>query len=439
MSIRAIQLSKTWRDPVDFKRYQFSEANVRDDIQYLFDELAGAINGVVDDIKDAGASEIGFTDKSLGANVEEAISNIMSSLPGTVQRITYFNGTFFITHTDRTIETIDTNIERLFIGIDYDPETQSLQITREDGSTVDVSLSDFITEYEFEDTETVTFSVDHHKVSAQVSAQYLADLSADVRAAQTAAASAAAAQAAAEQAVSDAAAAGGSAESAVAAAQGYAGSAQTSANSAANAASAASGHAQTANDNALLSKSYAVGGTGVRTGENTDNAKYYKEQAAQLIAQAGAGDMAKSVYDPDNVGAPVAFKSDLTSLATTNNTTLTGVPKAPTAPAGTSTVQIATTEFVSTAVSNAVGAIVIPPGTTSLVVTLDSSSWVNDSQTAVALGVDQNSNVVVAPDAASAKAYAAAGILCTAQGQDTLTFTCDSVPTATLTVNVLIV
>ena len=39
---------------------------------------------------------------------------------------------------------------------------------------------------------------------------------------------------------------------------------------------------------ATLSKSYAVGGTGSRTGENTDNAKYYAQQAATSAAQANA-------------------------------------------------------------------------------------------------------------------------------------------------------
>lgn len=53
----------------------------------------------------------------------------------------------------------------------------------------------------------------------------------------------------------------------------------TSANNAANSATNAS-------NNATLSRSYAVGGTGTRTGENTDNAKYYKEQAASSATNA---------------------------------------------------------------------------------------------------------------------------------------------------------
>ena len=41
-----------------------------------------------------------------------------------------------------------------------------------------------------------------------------------------------------------------------------------------------------AEGNALLSRSYAVGGTGTREVEDTDNARYYKEQAALKAAQA---------------------------------------------------------------------------------------------------------------------------------------------------------
>lgn len=55
--------------------------------------------------------------------------------------------------------------------------------------------------------------------------------------------------------------------------------AQSSANAAAESADTAGAKATEATNQALLSKSYAVGGTGARTGEETDNAKYYCEQA----------------------------------------------------------------------------------------------------------------------------------------------------------------
>lgn len=73
------------------------------------------------------------------------------------------------------------------------------------------------------------------------------------------------------------------AQSAAETARSGAETAQTAAQSSANAAEASANTAETkateATNQALLSKSYAVGGTGARTGEETDNAKYYCEQA----------------------------------------------------------------------------------------------------------------------------------------------------------------
>lgn len=56
----------------------------------------------------------------------------------------------------------------------------------------------------------------------------------------------------------------------------------------ANASASASSAASSANDSstyATQSKSYAVGGTGTRTGEDTDNAKYYNEQAQKALSE----------------------------------------------------------------------------------------------------------------------------------------------------------
>ena len=48
-------------------------------------------------------------------------------------------------------------------------------------------------------------------------------------------------------------------------------------------AQSASASSASASDSADLSQSYAVGGTGTRDGENTDNAKYYSEQAGAVV------------------------------------------------------------------------------------------------------------------------------------------------------------
>lgn len=48
-------------------------------------------------------------------------------------------------------------------------------------------------------------------------------------------------------------------------------------------AQSAAASSTSASDSADLSQSYAVGGTGTRDGENTDNAKYYSEQASEVV------------------------------------------------------------------------------------------------------------------------------------------------------------
>ena len=61
-----------------------------------------------------------------------------------------------------------------------------------------------------------------------------------------------------------------------------------SATNAANSATSASNSATTATQKATLAESWAVGGTGTRTGENTDNAKYYATQASTSATNAAS-------------------------------------------------------------------------------------------------------------------------------------------------------
>lgn len=71
----------------------------------------------------------------------------------------------------------------------------------------------------------------------------------------------------------------------------------------------ASAYAQSANAKSVLAESYAIGGTGTREGEDTDNAKYYMEQAKQQTGgiptkvselKNDAGYIKKSVSDLEN-------------------------------------------------------------------------------------------------------------------------------------------
>lgn len=80
------------------------------------------------------------------------------------------------------------------------------------------------------------------------------------------------------------------------------------------------------------------------------------------------------------------------------------------------------------------------PGATtpSTMPTLLAANWSSNTQTVSVQGVTASNNVIVSPAPASAADYASAGIVCTAQGSGTLTFTCTSVPTNDITVNVAI-
>ena len=77
------------------------------------------------------------------------------------------------------------------------------------------------------------------------------------------------------------------------------------------------------------------------------------------------------------------------------------------------------------------------PSVTSLTVSLVVADWSSSTQTVTATGVTANSSVVVSPDPTSLDDYVAAGIVCTAQAANSLTFTCDTTPTSAITVNVL--
>lgn len=146
--------------------------------------------------------------------------------------ITYFNGSFDI---------IDTLLEKIAVNFGYDATTQKLSITLDDGTVEYIDLAALITQYEFLDSDTIAFQVQPDgKIKAVIKKgsiteeylqpNYLADIRVEVA------------------------------------------KAQQSASQAAESASNASG-------SATLSRSWAVGGTGTRTGEDTDNSKYYSEQS----------------------------------------------------------------------------------------------------------------------------------------------------------------
>lgn len=222
-----------------------------------------------------------------------------------VEAVTYSaaNGVFTITHKDGSAETIDTALEKVPASMALVEEGNSvyLVITNQDGSKTQTDVSDLLNEYVFQSGATISFSTTKQSdgstlVTAELKAGSITDAMLDsaliseleakkeaaaasaIQAAGSATAAAASATAAAQDALSadtDAAAASAAAANASGSASAAAGSKNAAADSATEAAAAAT-----------AATSWAVGGTGTRAGEDTNNAKYWAEQASQA---AGGG------------------------------------------------------------------------------------------------------------------------------------------------------
>lgn len=233
-----------------------------------------------------------------------------------VADVTFEESTGIITITKKNGSkiTIDTQMEKIAINFVYNPTTQQIILTLIDGTKQYIDLSALITQYEFLDSDTVAFYIDKDgKVSAIVKEgsieekhlepNYLAKIKVEVakaessqqaaaksetnaKASETAAAKSATA---AEASESNAKVSETSASESSATATEKASSASQSADTAAEKADIATqkaaeiiGKAESAEESATKAQSYAVGGTGSREGEDSDNAKYYYQQAKDI-------------------------------------------------------------------------------------------------------------------------------------------------------------
>jgi hypothetical protein len=254
-----------------------------------------------------------------------------------VADVTFEESTGIITITKKNGSkvTIDTQMEKIAINFDYNPTTQQIILTLIDGTKQYIDLASLITQYEFLDSDTVAFYIDKDgKVSAIVKEgsieekhlepNYLAKIKVEVaksessqqaaamseinakasenaaKASETAAKTSetnakasetAAAKSATAAAISEtnAKASETSASQSAATATSEAASASQSASTAIDKATIATqkateiiGKAESAADSATKAQSYAVGGTGSREGEDSDNAKYYYQQAKDV-------------------------------------------------------------------------------------------------------------------------------------------------------------
>ena len=275
---------------------------IRESVKSLFNSVIDTLEGV------GGASAVGTAPITgvTGEDVQTALGSLKllldtkSAAADTDLHIksVSFNaatGVFTFTREDGSYIAVDTALEKVATNWQYDAETQSLVLTLADGSTQSVPLSAFITETEFTDSSQIAFSVSNHQVTATVKSGSITD---------TMLASALVTQL--QGYVS-------SASSSASAALSYRDTASQKASAAASSAASAALDEATCSAAATSARSYAVGGTGTRTGENTDNAKYYCEQAEAAASGAigvssfngrgGAVTPQAGDYGPSQVGA----------------------------------------------------------------------------------------------------------------------------------------
>ena len=72
-----------------------------------------------------------------------------------------------------------------------------------------------------------------------------------------------------------------------------------------------------ASNSAILSKSWAIGGTGSRTDEDTDNSKYYSEQSkfyAKQAEQSASKDYQQVLQELENIKSSVATDADIDAM-----------------------------------------------------------------------------------------------------------------------------
>ena len=182
-------------------------------------------------------------DRIITLDTVKADVNVVNGMVSDVS-LNESNGVITITYKNGSTKTYDTNLEKIATSFTYDYSTQRLVLTLSDGSKQYVDMSKLITQYEFKDSTTIAFSVDSTgKISASIKNGSITDAMLET---------------------------------------GYLANITAQATKAESMANSATTSSNSAYDNAKLSQSYAIGGAGVRDGEDTDNAKYYCEHANAL-------------------------------------------------------------------------------------------------------------------------------------------------------------
>lgn len=206
--------------------------------------------------------------------VNGMVSDVSLNSNTGVITVTYKNGS----HVD-----YDTNLEKIAVNFSYDYVNQRLVLTLSDGSKQYVDMSALITQYEFEDSATIAISINDKTgaVSAFIKNGSITDAMLET---------------------------------------GYLAKIKEQAAKATNMANSATTSSNSAYDNAKLSQSYAIGGSGVRDGEDTDNSKYYSEQASKsAIASANSASTASTKASEAATSASYASASATKSATSESN------------------------------------------------------------------------------------------------------------------------
>ena len=272
-----------------------------------------------------------------------------------------------------------------------------------------------------------------------------------VNAGASAAQSQAAAESAKDAAVSAADAAveaGNAAAAAKESAENARGAAESAEEGAGRSAAEAQENAQSAAQDAEDAEAWAVGkrnGVDVASDDPAyhNNAKYYKEQAR---AAAGGGVMSFNGRGGDVEPQAGDYTKGMVGLGNVDNTSDADKPISNAQQEALDGKQARITASGILKGDGAGGVSAAVKGTdyaapsVGVTVTLTAAGWDADAktQTVSVAGVTATANIIITAAPDSYMAYAEAGVRCTAQGAGTLTFACETVPTADVAANVLI-
>lgn len=239
-----------------------------------------------------------YTKTETNALIGEESNNLVQDV-----NVDLTTGVIKITKKDGSVTSFDTALEKVPASFELVEEANTvyLKITNVDGTFTQTNVTELMQEYEFNNSNEIAFSVDTEGYTKIVVASirdnsiglnkltvealstfegYVTSAQTSAKNAQMSYENARASELNVKQSESNASLSEQNASI-------HQDNAQTYSEQAKGYSNSASTSANTSNAKALEAKSYAVGGTGTRSGEDTDNAKYYMEIAKNLVAGFG--------------------------------------------------------------------------------------------------------------------------------------------------------